>query len=64
MGFPSVQQAIRTVSSGSNFDVSARDFEIADAIWGKDVASHKGKTKKRATPVADINISSTRARQD
>jgi hypothetical protein len=64
MGFPSVQQANRTVSSGSNFDVSARDFEIADAIWGKDVASLKGKTKKRATPVADINISSTRARQD
>jgi hypothetical protein len=32
MGFPSVQQAIRTVNSGSNFDVTARDFELADAI--------------------------------
>jgi hypothetical protein len=64
MGFPSVQQAIRTVSSGSNFDVTARDFEVADAIWGKDVASLKGKTQKKATPVADININPTLARQD
>jgi hypothetical protein len=44
MDFPSVQQAIWTVSSGINFDVSARDFEIADAIWGKDLALLKGKT--------------------
>jgi hypothetical protein len=28
MGFPSVAQAIRTANSGSNFDVTARDFEI------------------------------------
>jgi hypothetical protein len=44
MGFPSVPQAIRAAGSGSNFDVTARDFEIAEAIWGKDVASLKGKT--------------------
>jgi hypothetical protein len=59
MGFPSVAQAIRTASSGSNFDVTARDFEIADVIWGKDIASMKGKTKKQATPVANVTISST-----
>jgi hypothetical protein len=49
------------VSNGSNFDVTARDFEVADAIWGKDVASMEGKTKKQATPVADIDISPTLA---
>jgi hypothetical protein len=59
MGFPSVAQAIRTANSGSNFDVTPRDFEIADAIWGKDIASIKGKTKKRETPVADITVSPT-----
>jgi Zinc knuckle len=56
MGFPSVQQAIRTANSGSNFDVTPRDFEIADTIWGKDIASLKGKTKKRATAIADIRV--------
>ena len=56
MGFPSVQQAIRTSNSGSNFDVTPRDFEIADTIWGKDVASLKGKTKKQATAIADIRV--------
>jgi hypothetical protein len=39
--------------------VTARDFVIADAIWGKDIASMKGKTKKQATPVADITVSPT-----
>jgi hypothetical protein len=64
MGFPSVQQAIRAVSSRSNFDVTSREFEVSDAIWGKDVASLKGKTKKKSSPVADININPTLARQD
>jgi hypothetical protein len=59
MGFPSVGQAIRTANSESNFDVTARDFEIEDAIWGKDIASIKGKTKKQVTPVADITVSPT-----
>jgi hypothetical protein len=39
--------------------VTARDFVIADAIWGKDIASMKGKTKKQAIPVADITVSPT-----
>jgi hypothetical protein len=55
MGFPSVAQAIRTTNSGSNFDVTAGDFETADAIWGKDIASMKGKTKKQTTPGADVD---------
>lgn len=54
--FPSVPQAIRTANSGSNFDVTPRDFEIADRIWGKDVASLMGKTKKQATLTADIRV--------
>jgi hypothetical protein len=56
MGFPSVPQAIRTANSGSNFDVTPRDFEIADRIVGKDFASLKGKTKKQATLTADIRV--------
>lgn len=56
MGFPSVARAIQMVETGANFDVTARDFQIADSIWGKDVTSIKGKTKKRASPVADISV--------
>ena len=56
MGFPSIQQAIDIVTRGRNFDVTARDFAVADAIYGKDIASLKGKTTKRATKVADISI--------
>jgi hypothetical protein len=64
MGFPSVPQAIRAAGSGSNFDVTARDSEIAEAIWGKDVASLKGKTKKKVTPVADIEVTPTLVQQE
>jgi hypothetical protein len=63
MGFPSVDKAIPMVETGSNFDVTGRDFKIADSIWGKDVASAKGKTKKRASPVADINVGPTIVQQ-
>ena len=59
MGFPSIQQAIDIVTRGRNFDVTARDFAVADAIYGKDIASLKGKTTKRATKVADISIGAT-----
>ena len=30
MGFPTVEQAMSIVNSGSNFDITARDFQIAD----------------------------------
>jgi hypothetical protein len=36
--------------------VTERDFRIAHDIWGKDVTSMRGKTKKTATPVADISV--------
>ena len=64
MGFPSVGQAIRTSNSGSNFEITARDFEVADAIWGKDVASMKGKTKKQASPIPDITVSPTMVQKE
>jgi hypothetical protein len=63
MGFPSVDKAIQMVETGSNFDVTGRDFKIADSIWGKDVASVNRKTKKRASPVADINVGPTIVQQ-
>ena len=39
MRFPTVEQAMSVVNSVSNFDVTARDFQIADAIWGKEMSS-------------------------
>ena len=36
--------------------MTPRDFGIADTIWGKDIASLKRKTKKQATPIADIRV--------
>ena len=56
MGFPTVGTAMSIVNSGSNFDISARDFEITEAIWGRDMASIKGKTTKHATSTADVSV--------
>ena len=56
MGFPPVSQAIEIATRGVNFTVTARDFHVANGIWGPDIASLKGKTKKQATIVADIDI--------
>ena len=64
MGFPTVEQAMSIVNAGSNFEVTARDFQIADAIWGKDIASMKGKTCKRATAVADVVVSTKIVQRD
>ena len=63
MGFPSVSDAINMVNTGSNFDISGRDFQIADAIWGKDASSLRGKTKRKTTPEADISVNSTLVQQ-
>ena len=64
MGFPTVEQAMSIVNSGSNFDITARDFQVADAIWGKDIASVKGETVKRATAIADITVSTKLVQRD
>ena len=56
MGFPSVKDAIDMVSSGANYEITGKDFQVADAIWGKDMASMKGKTTRRATNVANMEV--------
>ena len=64
MGFPPVSHAIDIVTRGVNFTVTGTDFRIADDIWGPDIASMKGKTKKRATNIADIEISRCLVQQE
>ena len=39
-----------------NFTVTARDFHVANDIWDPDIASLKGKSKKHATKIAEIEI--------
>ena len=56
MGFSSIRNAIDIAAGGSDFDVTARDFEIAEDIYGRDVATLKGKSRKMPTPVADLSI--------
>jgi hypothetical protein len=56
MGFPSVARAIQMVETGRKFDVTARDLRIADSIFGSDTKSLKGKTRRRASPIADITV--------
>jgi hypothetical protein len=56
MGYPSVENAIQLIRGGDNMGVTERDFRIAHDIWGKDVTSMRGKTKKRATAVADMSV--------
>jgi hypothetical protein len=56
MGYPSVENAIVMIRGGDNMKVTERDFRVAHDIWGKDVTSMRGKTKKKSTAVADISI--------
>ena len=44
IGFPPVSEAIGIIENGKNFDITAHDFKVADAIWGADIATLKGKT--------------------
>jgi hypothetical protein len=61
MGYPSVENAIVMIRGGDrdNMKVAERDFRVAHDIWGKDVTSMRGKTKKKSTAVADISISNS-----
>jgi hypothetical protein len=63
MGVPSVADAINMINSGSNFDVTARDFQRADAIWGRDISSMKGKTMRKQAASADISVRPTVVQQ-
>ena len=53
MGFPPVSEAIGIIENGKNFDITAHDFKVADAIWGADIATLKGKTVKKSTMPAE-----------
>jgi hypothetical protein len=64
MGYPSVQQAIAMAESGVNFDITVHDFRIAEAIWGADIASLKGKTRKLGAVPADMAIATIIEQQD
>ena len=56
MGYPSVENAIAMIKGADNMKVSERDFRVAHDIWGKDVTSLRGKTKKKSTAIADQTI--------
>jgi hypothetical protein len=56
LGYPSVENAIAMLRDGSGFDVTPYDFQVADAIWGPDVASMRGKTTKAKSMVPDTTI--------
>jgi hypothetical protein len=64
MGYPSLQQAIAIVESGVNLDITGHDFRIAEAIWGADIATLKGKTRKLGAVPADMVIAPIIAQQD
>ena len=56
MGFPSVENAMSMVGNGTNFDITPRDFKVAESIWGRDLYSMKGNTTRMTSPVADITV--------
>ena len=56
MGFPSVESAMHMVKNGNGFTITKEDFIRADSIWGKDIASIKGKTKKQTTASPDYEL--------
>jgi Reverse transcriptase (RNA-dependent DNA polymerase) len=64
MGYPSVESAISMLKGGSNFDVCEYDFRVAHAIWGKDLATIRGKSKKVSTRAADITLTSSLVQQE
>ena len=56
LDFCLVHNAMDIATKGINFDVTARDFAIAEDIYGMDMASLIGKTKKMASTIADLTI--------
>jgi hypothetical protein len=61
LGYPTVENAIAILRDGSGFDVTPYDFKVADAIWGPDIASRRGKTtrSKSMAPDATIGVPAT-----
>lgn len=56
LGYPSVENAIAMLRDGSGFDVTPYDFQVADAIWGPDIASLRGKTTRSKPMIADVTL--------
>ena len=63
MGYPPVEMAIAMIRGGNNFSVSEADFRNAHTIWGKCLASMRGKTHKKSSPKADISLTPAQAQQ-
>lgn len=58
MSFPHIQKAIAIATRGVDFTVTAADFRVAQDIWGSNIASLKGKTRKMLTNIAELSIDS------
>jgi Reverse transcriptase (RNA-dependent DNA polymerase)/Zinc knuckle len=56
LGYPSVENAIAMLRDGTGFDVTPYDFQVADSIWGPDIASMIGKTTKAKSMVPDATL--------
>ena len=63
MGYPPVEMAIAKIRGGNNFSVSEADFRNAHTIWGKCLASLRGKTHKKPSPAAHISLTPAPAQQ-
>ena len=50
------------VNSGSNFDITARDFQVKD--MGQRYSFNKRETVKRATAIADTSVSTKLVQRD
>ena len=61
MGFPTTESAVRIIRSGNNFETIAHDFRVAEAIWGPDIASLKGRIVKRPTTASAVTVGPTLA---
>ena len=56
LGYPTVENAVAILRDGTGFDVTPYDFKVADAIWGPDIASRRGKTTRSKSMTPDITI--------
>ena len=63
MGYPPVEVAIAMIGGSNNFSVSKVDFRNAHTIWGKFLASLRGRTHKKSSPVANIALTPASAQQ-
>ena len=63
MGYPPVEMAIAMIRGGNNFSFLEADFRNAHTIWGKCLASMRGKTRKKSSPKADISLTPAPAQQ-